>query len=609
MRPLRNSLKNLNALVLAILALAYLFRGAKQPASFAVVFILIHALLLWTYVLNKNEKIPVKTVAPFALFFCWSWLGLLSEPPLDIFLFFEAKLWLLLIFAVLVYANADKNTGSLLRYGLLTLATVETVLISRTSDWRFTQTSGLLANSLHSGILLPVGLACIAHELKETKAFSRIFYLLLALALGMLYALVLLRSRAALVCIGLLVIFLYPRKRLVGAIAIMCATLVVLCFSSATVREFFEIGSISLGQSTGRLSIWKTALKAIADAPLIGHGLGNFEQAYTQFQQPSSEYYRFGKSTAFAHNGLLQVAAETGIVGLCLAIMGWVRAVVPAFKRPLDPEQRWLLSIVLVYFVTSWFNYSVALPFNGLVLSAVLALIVRNSLMAKEKKVSLLKFKAVPLMMMVILIPFLLLYGASDLLMRKGKLSTALSVCPLRAEGWYQSAISKMSENQVNEAMSDLNMAIKLDPKNSFYWFRRALLLSNNGPHQRTEINIAFEKARAFGPHHAPFYVVEGFYRFSLKEMEPALYLFQKARELEPQASTPPYGIALVQMERKEWNAAREQLGIAKTIKENESRLRQISSDQKDYFNSPYAKVLGSVRSDDIEDKIKSIPQ
>ena len=79
-----------------------------------------------------------------------------------------------------------------------------------------------------------------------------------------------------------------------------------------------------------RLSIWGKTIDMIADAPLVGVGLGNFRSIYeTEYHPELANDLRRG---AHAHNLWLHQAAEIGIVGaLCLAAL-WIRVLMTAWK-------------------------------------------------------------------------------------------------------------------------------------------------------------------------------------------------------------------------------------------------------------------------------------
>jgi len=89
-----------------------------------------------------------------------------------------------------------------------------------------------------------------------------------------------------------------------------------------------------------RWAMWQAALGMIRDQPLLGHGVNTFMANYL-------DYWVGGeKSPRYAHNGLLQIAAETGIAGL-LAFLWLLGAMLSlwwrAFRAKDQREPRMLL--------------------------------------------------------------------------------------------------------------------------------------------------------------------------------------------------------------------------------------------------------------------------
>ena len=84
----------------------------------------------------------------------------------------------------------------------------------------------------------------------------------------------------------------------------------------------------------GRLSIWKAALCMVREHPLTGVGVRNFREVYPQCDPSPEQTAAWGGGVAFhAHQIVLEVLAETGIVGLLswlagawLALRAWWRA-------------------------------------------------------------------------------------------------------------------------------------------------------------------------------------------------------------------------------------------------------------------------------------------
>jgi O-antigen ligase len=77
--------------------------------------------------------------------------------------------------------------------------------------------------------------------------------------------------------------------------------------------------SLNLAPARGRLTLWDTAIRMVADRPIVGVGAGNYPHA-------TANYARM-KSRQPAHNNVLDVAAEMGIPGVALYLALFVGAV------------------------------------------------------------------------------------------------------------------------------------------------------------------------------------------------------------------------------------------------------------------------------------------
>lgn len=76
----------------------------------------------------------------------------------------------------------------------------------------------------------------------------------------------------------------------------------------------------ALGQDDSlmsRVQVWRAALAAFRDAPLLGHGPSAFQPAWA-LHHPGAYLYDF----PFAHSGPIQIAVEGGLVGLALLTAG-----------------------------------------------------------------------------------------------------------------------------------------------------------------------------------------------------------------------------------------------------------------------------------------------
>lgn len=95
-----------------------------------------------------------------------------------------------------------------------------------------------------------------------------------------------------------------------------------------------------------RPMIWKATLGMITARPLLGHGLGTYVVVYPAYRLP--EYFLRPKATNVtdhAHNELLEIAAEQGLIGLAATLWLWATAIGCGFRtcRQLGGNDRRLL--------------------------------------------------------------------------------------------------------------------------------------------------------------------------------------------------------------------------------------------------------------------------
>ena len=100
---------------------------------------------------------------------------------------------------------------------------------------------------------------------------------------------------------------------------------------------------------TGRAAIWQGETAFIADHPLAGSGFGTF--ADTGAQSPIHDYVGGWVSTvAQGHNGYLELAVTTGLIGFSLAMIALILIPARIFWRRSDMEP-WLKSLLFALFV------------------------------------------------------------------------------------------------------------------------------------------------------------------------------------------------------------------------------------------------------------------
>ncbi len=127
-----------------------------------------------------------------------------------------------------------------------------------------------------------------------------------------------------------------------------------------------------------RWPIWEATLRMAMETPLLGVGLGGFQDAFTRVRPTA---VAFDKLIDFAHNDYLQLFAEAGVVGLGLlvwALVAFGMFVVRRLRQRRDPFVKGLTiggtCALVVAALHSLVDFGLHRPGNALVVVAVAAL-------------------------------------------------------------------------------------------------------------------------------------------------------------------------------------------------------------------------------------------
>jgi O-antigen ligase len=94
--------------------------------------------------------------------------------------------------------------------------------------------------------------------------------------------------------------------------------------------------------SAGRLSIWRTAIAMVEAHPATGVGVRGFRYAYPKYAGPKDTFVDTASDTgaSHAHQIVLEVLSETGIIGLMFWIAGVVIAIRAWFRAEAGQRER-----------------------------------------------------------------------------------------------------------------------------------------------------------------------------------------------------------------------------------------------------------------------------
>jgi O-antigen ligase len=179
--------------------------------------------------------------------------------------------------------------------------------------------SGFGGDRNEFAIYANIAIVCTYVLYQSSKGRGR---LLLSVILPILFlglALTFSRMGVLAMMLSLLVVgYRIAREKRIAAVLVALAILVLIV---AVLPESFwaRVGTIGPSmqgrrETVGiRVDLWSMALQMIRDRPITGVGLGNFATASMRYAH--GEYLM---SRLVAHNAYISIAAETGLVGLCL---------------------------------------------------------------------------------------------------------------------------------------------------------------------------------------------------------------------------------------------------------------------------------------------------
>lgn len=199
-------------------------------------------------------------------------------------------------------------------------------------------------------MLLPI--ACVT--LFDMKR-SVLRYLTGFASAALFYLFFLAKARGAWIGLGISMLYLAFSKRKIWIVLLLVLVLSAsVLVKTEMTRAIFATGSIS-----DRVSMLGTSYQIFVKHPVIGNGLNTF---FVNFMKYRNDEWK-GKKGSYAHNCYLQMAADTGVVGLAgflFLIILYFRAVIKELKVIKDDFYRtalWGISIgVFAFLVHSFFD-------------------------------------------------------------------------------------------------------------------------------------------------------------------------------------------------------------------------------------------------------------
>jgi O-antigen ligase len=223
---------------------------------------------------------------------------------------------------------------------------------------------------------------------------GELLMLLLAIAWpGVLFTILLTRSRggviAALVAVVLGAAGIVRREGIRGTQALGLAGVIVVLVAALSIHGLDQVGrevetlttmSIDqIDQRAGRRKIWQAAREIVGQFTLCGAGVGSFRETFPLFYaEPRQLDY------SYAESGVLQVAAETGLLGTALLIVGLMAVARAEWafwrRRTTTADDVWALAAAVglcVSLLHSLFDFVWYLPACLAITLALLAVLIR----------------------------------------------------------------------------------------------------------------------------------------------------------------------------------------------------------------------------------------
>ncbi|MFA6584042.1 MAG: O-antigen ligase family protein [Elusimicrobiaceae bacterium] len=372
------------------------------------------------------------------------------------------------------------------------------------------------SNINYTACLIAAGLAAafsmfFEPEYPDEKKYALGLFWLVALA-----ALVLMRSRSALLALSVgCAVVLAMRERHKSFLALLLGIAVF-----TVVVPSGWIGYLAKTDDPfafRRLDIWKAAFDTVRENYLFGVGPGRFERSYFLHAFPVFDGFTwYARYTGSAHSQILQFAAETGIAGAFFFL--WF--VLGSFFRNgrKSPQIKTAASFAALL-VAAFFTEAFALPllFLSLMLLAAIsgplkkeATSVRAVSSVIDKLRDNMERKRVPVLVTAGLVLWLC---AGTLSVYRGRLSAlpadtasgrkienALKLYPYDPDLYFRLAQCQLAAESANpvRAVSFLETASEFAPFNAVYFYQRGRILAALGDSPGAE--AALRKALYFEP-------------------------------------------------------------------------------------------------------------
>ena len=304
--------------------------------------------------------------------------------------------------------------------------------------------------------------------------------------------------------------------------------------------------------------IWNGTLHMIAAHPIFGHGLDTYWIQYSKFRLP--EYFarpKAGNFTNHAHNELLEVATEQGVVGLVALMCLWAAALRTGVRaadamgtdRPLGYG---LVGATLVFMLHGMVDIDLRSPPNQSLLWLLLGLLASGSGAAVPRISSRSKPARSVVAGVCGLLAVWVLYGAV--------------IQPVRADCWERRARLAEARGDLNAAAHAARESLEIQPLRVETRYFLAGVLAENAATYRPAIDEGLV-VEGIAPDYSDVTYNIGELYVKLRQPDDALPFLQRAVIMNPYSAEKRFALALALAESSQTAAAEEQLETAVRLK------------------------------------------
>ncbi len=233
-----------------------------------------------------------------------------------------------------------------------------------------------------------------------------------------------------------------------------------------------RLNSVTQGNDSGRALLWSTAWKIFVTKPLIGDGLGSFQDNFHLFQTKATvTHWGVARELRQVHNELLHYLATQGLLGftayLGLILIIIIHAKPWQLKNSKQNKKSTLLAAVIAYLIVMQFAYP--LLHYSFLFWIYLGILLQLEFPIQKNQSTLppLTFTKKIFVSLGLII------------------ATALSLQIIAADYYFQLSYLKSQQHKYYAAATKNYLAIKIAPWNYFYRYRYGLTLIRCGRNRK----------------------------------------------------------------------------------------------------------------------------